>query len=160
MPFHPHFTDFPWMRTDLRGARAPLRNLRGGWGRELSRNRHEGVLSAAPVLYLQILVCPKGAEAWETQRQNIELKYRQNNGIISLSKGTQANCNLAWLCMGLKFVSANHIGISKKKKKNRNPDHNWPVNWTLAIYIIICYVLYMKMMLVHYCQPDININIY
>lgn len=121
MPFHPHFTDFPWMRTDLRGARAPLRNLRGGWGRELSRNRHEGVLSAAPVLYLQILVCPKGAEAWETQRQNIELKYRQNNGIISLSKGTQANCNLAWLCMGLKFVSANHIGIQQKKKKKQEP---------------------------------------
>jgi hypothetical protein len=38
-----------------------------------------------------------------------------------MSKGTQANCDLA-LSMELKFVSANHIGIIIK----RNPDNGWP----------------------------------
>lgn len=129
----PNFTDFAddcrLKGPECKRVRDPGMKTRL-WAEPSSR---WGVTLVAPVLYLSILVRPKGTEAWETLRQNIELKRQQNNGIIRLSKGTQANCNLARLCMELKFVSANHTGIIIKKK----PRPWLAMNWTLATHTII-----------------------
>lgn len=105
----------------------------------------------APVLYLPILVCPKGTEAGEKLRENLELKHQQKQWHHSYVQRNPSQLRFGFK-HGIKIcLCQSHWHHHKKKSRPR-----LAMNWTLATHTIIFYVSYMKMTLAHYCPWDIH----